>query len=233
VISEDGLQLDSEVSFENRLRTQTQIWPCQCFIDREALIDEALRSLVSLQAYVAEFPPVSGAIDELVSFLKDMKDPLDPSDTILRSKRLKPLRDMLFWFPSRYLPNLNAHPSVMLLMAHMHAIALFIEPVTDDDSAHFRSVNAAPIQAFYEEFSMRAGIETQNGEGERRYNNALALMEFPLRAVAYFHCLLNNHCGQSFGNLDSIWGTLRRRSSMSILQILEGFPVGLWHNSLS
>jgi len=73
---------------------------CQPFTDRETLIDEPLQSLTDLRLSVVEFPQMSNAVSQLASFLESLKDPINSDDTIPRHERLKPLRDMLFWFPS-------------------------------------------------------------------------------------------------------------------------------------
>jgi len=82
---------------------------------------------------------------------------------------------------------------------------------------------------------MRAEMELQSGGS--LYIKALTLMEFPLRAVAAFHCWhANSRRGRSqisSGKVDVLPGATRKYESMSMLEILEKFPVGLWHNSLS
>jgi hypothetical protein len=230
-------QLSPEVAADhiNMIRTATNSERCHSFTYRDAFFRESLQALTDLQLFVVEYPQIASAVNELANFLESMKDPITPGNTIPRHRRLKPLREMLFWFPSLYIPSLSAHPSVMLLMAHLHAVALFIDPVTDGNSADFRSLNVAPIQAFHEEFCMRAEVERESGQS--LYAKALKLMEFPLRAVEAFHCLhgYGNHGNSqvSLEKSDFLAGATRRYERMSMLQILENFPVGLWHNSLS
>jgi hypothetical protein len=108
----------------------------------------------------------------------------------------------------------------MLLMAHVHACALFIEPAEESDSAYFRRLNLSPIQAFFEEFSIRAELELKAGQAGGRYQKALALLEFPLKADAHFQDRLNTfHCGGGYeershtvdDKLDVPYCTLSRR----------------------
>lgn len=172
----------------------------------------------------------------MLTFVGGTKNLIDLTDSNLRSERLKPFKDMLFWFPTRFIHSLNTHPSVMLLMAHLHAIALFIDPVINGNSADFRSLNAAPIEEFYEEFCLRSEIEMKAGEKDGPFTAALTLMEFPIRAVTTFQCwLYNPNLGKDQncdGNLNQIWVRSRRRRNMSMVEVLENFPVGLWYNSL-
>jgi hypothetical protein len=235
--SETDSQLSPEVATDHitMIRTATNSERCHSFTYREAFFRESLQALTDLQPFVVEFPQISSALSELANFLESMKDLITSGNTIPRHQRLKPLREMLFWFPSLYISNISVHPSVMLLMAHLHAVALFIDPVTDGNSADFRSLNVAPIQAFHEEFCMRAEMEVETGQN--LYTKALKLMEFPLRAVEAFHCLHDhgNHGSSQvlLEKSDFLAGATRRYERMSMLQILENFPVGLWHNSLS
>ena len=235
--SEIDSQLSSGASSNHItiIRNPSNSENCHSFTYREAFFRESLRSLTDLQHFVTEFPQIASAVNELANFLESMKDPITSGNSIPRHQRLKPLREMLFWFPSLYIPNLSDHPSVMLLMAHLHAVALFIDPVTDGNSADFRRLNIAPIQAFHEEFCMRAEMEVESGQN--LYARALTLMEFPLGAVAAFHCLhgYGNHGSPEISLEKSYFleGATRRYERMSMLQILENFPVGLWHNSLS
>jgi hypothetical protein len=235
--SELNSQLGSKVSsnYINMIRNASNSEHCHSFTYREAFFREFLQSLTDLQHFVTEFPQIASAVSKLANFLESMKDPITSGNTIARHQRLEPLREMLFWFPSLYIPNLSVHPSVMLLMAHLHAVARFIDPVTDGNSADFRSLNIAPIQAFHEELCMRAEIEVESGQN--LYARALTLMEFPLGAVAAFHCLhgYGNHGSPeiSLEKSDFLEGATRRYERISMLQILENFPVGLWHNSLS
>jgi hypothetical protein len=228
-------QLSSGADHITMIQTSSNSGHCHSFTYREAFFRHSLQALTDLQPFVVEFPQIASAVSELAKFLESMKDPISSGKTIPRHQRLKPLREMLFWFPSLYIPSLSTHPSVMLLMAHLHAVALFIDPVTDGTSADFRRLNVAPIQAFREEFCMRAEMEAESGQN--LYSKALELMDFPLRAVEAFHCLhgYGKHGSSqvSLQKSDFLEGATSTYERMSTLQILENFPVGLWHNSLS
>jgi hypothetical protein len=96
---------------------------------------------------------------------------------------------MLFWFPTRFIPILNTSLAVMILMAHLHAIALFFGPVDDPNSVLFRSLNVVPIEAFYEEFMTRYETARETGDaGDLKMNeDSLRMMQFPMQAVTEFH----------------------------------------------
>ena len=110
-----------------------------------------------------DVPGLTTGVNELTTLLHTVQDPEYLVRFKTQSERLKPLKDMLYWFPSRFLPKLNSHPSVMILMVHLCACALFLEPVEDSDSAYFRRMNASPIRSSHEEFPVRAGLGAENG----------------------------------------------------------------------
>jgi hypothetical protein len=68
----------------------------------------------------------------------------------------------------------------------MHAIALLVDPVQDNESASFRRLNVAPIKSFQEELAMRAALEVAPSGTDEQYGLALDLMNFPLNAAAAF-----------------------------------------------
>jgi len=232
----DAAQVEPITAFDNAFSTSAPTAALLSYtIPREAQIDEALQSLVDLRILSAKLPWLFSAINELYTFLESMKDISDFEDSHRRSARLQPLKAMLFWFPNRFIHSLNTHPAVMILMAHLHATALFIDPVSDNKSANFRSINAAPIQAFYEEISMRADIEIQSGQSDGLYMSAVPLMGFPCRTKAAFKCsnFYDDTDHSSAANMVLMPCPAGKYQKLSMLQILEDFPVGLWHTSLS
>lgn len=238
--TEGNLPLDSDDLFDNKFLERTRVLPAQPSQTRNYLVKECIQSLAVLRDSVGDMPSLRNGIDELAALLHNVQDAEYLSRFRTRSERLKPFKDMVYWFPRRFLPKLNSHPSAMLLMAHLHACALFIEPVEDSDNAYFRRLNASPIQTFYEEFLDKAELESKAGQSDGKYQTALALLSFPLNAVAEFQSRLN--CVYCEGGYEGLSGTTHaklkdvergfRRRDVSILTVLENFPVGLWHNSL-
>jgi hypothetical protein len=204
------------------------------------MVEECIHSLVVLRDSIGDMPDLKHGIDELIALLHNVQDKEHMDGFKTRGEHLKALKEMVYRFPRQFLPKLNSHPSAMLLMAHLHACALFIEPVEDSDTAYFRRMNASPIHAFYEEFSVRAELESKAEQSAGRYQTALALLEFPLQTVTKFQSRLNNFdCAEGCEELSyKIHAEMKegerafRRRDVSTLTILENFPVGLWHNSL-
>ncbi|KIM95796.1 hypothetical protein OIDMADRAFT_33877 [Oidiodendron maius Zn] len=170
-------------------------------------------SLEKLNIFVAENRDLSTSVTELTALIQSIQS-LTP-----RRKLLRPLKSMLFHFPARFIPMINTHPVVMLLMAYLHAITLFVEPAPDIDLVYFQHINVAPIETFYEEFSTRAEIES--GPGQEFYNAVLSLMEFPLEAVEY---LALPRAIPAKGQ-DGI-------KSKYIITVIENFTIGHWDHML-
>ena len=117
---------------------------------RSALLADAVLSLQRLSSFVAQTSDLLSAVGDLTDLVERIQFNTPLFDV------LRPLRDMLFFFPAKFIPMLETYPEVMLLMAHLHAIALFAEPAPNVDLAYFQNINIAPIQTFYDEFLTRA-----------------------------------------------------------------------------
>jgi hypothetical protein len=227
--------------FNHKVMIKSLAIPSQEVTATKPLLVEGLNSLITLRGCLVAAPELAKAVEELIVYLQSVNDAERCARIKTRADLLRPLRDMLFWLPSRFIPTLHAGPYVMLLMAHLHAVALLVDPVRDSDSAYFRRLNVAPIQAFHEEFSKRARMEMKAGEREGPYELALTLMDFPLKAVAVFERrLLTFRSPGDYQSMDGevmsspdIINRVNYDGSLSTLKILENFPVGLWHNSIS
>jgi len=203
---------------------------------RQSLLIDALCSLMTLRYSITDSPALLDAVDNLIIFLQSVQHEIE-DDNPMAPKDLKSLRHMLFHFPTEFIPTLHSDPAVLVLMAHLHAVVLFIEPMTDENCTAFYSLHTAPIQAFYEEMSLRAEAESRSGKIGYGYTQALRFMEFPLKAVRAFRWTFN-HCEHGYDHAHSRCtnfgsNTLLGSEQMSMLQILEDFPVGLWYNFIS
>lgn len=234
----NSIGLDPDSLFDREVAIRALDIPNHAIDSTVPLLRQGLRSLGQLRESVPEPPDLLEAIDELIMYVEYLLEVEISDVTPTRAELLAPLRSMLFWLPSRFIPILHAGPNVMLMMAHMHAVALLVSPVQDNESAFFRRLNVAPIQAFHDEFAMRAALEVGPSEKEGQYGSALDLMDFPLNAVAAFERrLLRFNCSGDVqtrvGELKSGIGWVDYASCLSTLKILENFPLGLWHNSVS
>lgn len=230
--------LDPDNLFNREIMTRALAIPSHAIDNTQPLLQEGLESLQALREYIAEPQDLLTAIDELIAYLEYVLE-VEISDALTTgAELLAPLRSMLFWLPSKFIPILHSGPHVMLMMANMHALALLVNPVQDNESAFFRRLNVAPIQAFHEEFTMRAALESGPGEQNGVYGRALGMMNFPLNGVAAFERrLLKFDCsgegGRRAGELRPGIGWVNYAGCLTTFKILENFPVGLWHNSVS
>lgn len=198
-------------------------------------IDDATQSLNIFRSSLINKPELLEAVDRLISFLFDLQAAKfrDSNEDLL-----EPLREMMFWFSTKFIPILNDDPLVMVLMSYLHAVALIVEPVAHKKEAMFRSLNIAPIEAFYEEFCVK--VQWSNLENQAVYEAALSFMSFPLHAVAKFKVRLCSLLGNGIlldlleSNPISFEDAKNDSSYMAIstLKVLKNFPVGLWQNSL-
>lgn len=233
-----NIGLDSERLFNREVITRALCIPSREIDSAEHLLEQGLKSLRTYRRSVPEPPEILEAIDEMIAYVEFAKN-VDVSGPLqTRFDLLAPLRSMLFWLPCRFIHILHSGPNVMLLIAHLHAIALLVDPVQDGESAFLRRLNVAPVQAFHEEFAMRAAMEVGPGETEVQYRHALELMNFPLNAVALFERrLLRFGCSEKehirVTELRPGIGWVDYDGNLTTLKILENYPVGLWHNSVS
>lgn len=235
---QSSIGLDSESLFNREVVARALSIPSQEIDDAKHLLEQGLESLRRYRRSVPELPELLEAIDEMIAYVEFAKNMDSSSPLKTRSDLLTPLRSMLFWLPCRFVHMLHSSFNVMLLMAHLHAIALLVDPVQDAESAFFRRLNVAPIQAFHEEFAMRAAVEAEPGETEGQYGYALGLMDFPLNVVAAFERrLLRFGCpGKEHIHVAELRpgiGWVDYDDNLTTLKILENYPVGLWHNSIS
>ena len=233
-----SIGLDSNSMFNREVTMRALSIPGDEIDNIYPLLGQGLESLRKYQSTVLGPPELLEAINQMITYLEFARVAKNFDPPLTRDELLDPLRSMMFWLPVRFIPSLHAGPNVMLIMAHVHAIALLIDPVQDNESAFFRRLNVAPIQSFHEEFAMRAVLEVGPGASEGQYRQALDLMDFPLNAVAAFERrLLRFDCSYTqhirAGELKSGIGWVNYDDCLSTIKILENFPFGLWHNSMS
>ncbi|KAL3421674.1 hypothetical protein PVAG01_05830 [Phlyctema vagabunda] len=187
----------------------------------------ARQSLTMLKSFLGQRSKFSSPVEELIVIVQNILSlPPDQSSEIVEQE-IKKLKGILFWTPTTFIDRINYDPTVMLFMAHLHAIALIALPLTNVASAYFRGLNAAPIQAFIEELSTKEGI-VQRDQHER----VMQLLLFPREAITYFkdtlQTLLADDCAQEFQDTNFSF----QDTKISMLKVLTSCPVGLWHNSL-
>jgi hypothetical protein len=231
-----NIGLDSKSLFVREVKMRALAIPSHEIDNAKFLLQEALISLKDVRDSISEPLELLEAFDELSTYVEYVQGIESSDRTTRKADIVAPLRSMLFSFCPRFISTLHAGPNVMLLKAHLHAIALLVNPAQDNESGFFRRLNVPPIQAFHEELAMRAALEVEPGQGEGQYGRALAMMDFSLNAVAAFERrLLRFGCSRKqrtrVGELGV--GFVNDSGCLSTLNILQNFPVGLWHNSVS
>jgi hypothetical protein len=194
---------------------------------RDLLVANALQALKELDNFLARNEEMSTAVAGLIAFVESIQS-RTPCGNVLR-----PLRNMLFFFPAKFIPMISSDPLVMLVMAYLHAVALLVQPAPDIDLEYFRNLNIRPIESFYEEFSTRAEMESEKGPNV--YIEALSLMEFPLEAVEYSRALLGSESLALPGTIPSNREDGREQKTLStspVVTVLENFPIGVWNHML-
>ena len=157
------------------------------FFSTSTLLKDCLDSLIILRGSIIGDSALLEAIEQFVAYVQLINNPTRPMYCNSTAELLKPLIDMPFWFPTRFICRLHFNPLIMLLMAHLHEVVLLANPVVEDgDHACIRRLNAAPIHSFHDEFTMKAEKEIQMGRYDGQYQRSLLLMNFPLDAVAAF-----------------------------------------------
>lgn len=212
------------------------------------LLDDALDSLHLLKDLCINKLDVSSAVSSLITFVQDYQSsrphsPASPSSHYL----VQPLVDLLFWIPTKFIHRVHLEPQVMLLLAHLHALPLIMDPITTPESAYFRSVNVGPIVSFYEELTT---IKAMTPPDQRKhYDRVFEMLEFPLMAVSKFSSFVkevkealraDTTMSETTDYLrdDDAGGEVEGEEDEGVkctsttVQILESYPVGLWYKSM-
>lgn len=203
---------------------------------RELLLRHALQSLIGLDVYCGHKPRTSYIVQKLMALVQDMlKGPASSQPDIIL-EQLQILKMTLFWSPRTTTCKLHSDLSEMVLMAHLHAVALIVQPVASTGSVRFRSLNTTPIRVFYQEIWEKS--RSQSGVARDVYKIMLRLMVFPLKALSTFEAIhrdvpqeeVSTPLLESFvsGQKDLAYDV--NDTEVSMLTVLTSFPVGLWYN---
>jgi hypothetical protein len=90
---------------------------------------------------------------------------------------------MLYWYPAQLAGRARNDPVAMVVLAHLYAISLTVQPVfAGSGAAHFRGLSATPIDDIYQNL-----LEMHKEKGETMESfMPLSLMHFPMQAVSLF-----------------------------------------------
>jgi hypothetical protein len=119
----------------------------------------------------------------LMAFIDNVARHLPIEDPALRFYLLEPTRSMLYWYPTQLCGRARSDPIAMVVLAHLYAISLTVQPVfAGSGAAHFRGLSTTPIDDIYLTL-----VEMHRAKGETMESFIpLSLMHFPMQAVSLF-----------------------------------------------
>jgi hypothetical protein len=122
-------------------------------------------------------------VNKLMAFVQNVERHLPIRDPALRFYLLEPTRSMLFWYPARLCREARTDPVVMVVLAHLYAISLTVQPVfAGHGAAHFRGLSVSPIEDIYATL-----VERHRSGGKTMATFVpLSLMHFPMQSVGLF-----------------------------------------------
>lgn len=120
---------------------------------------------------------------DLMSFVDNVARHLPIEDPALRFYLLEPTRSMLYWHPAQLAGRARSDPVAMVVLAHLYAISLTVQPVfAGSGAAHFRGLSMTPIE---ETYGILMNMHKAQGETMKTFV-PLSLMHFPMQAVSLF-----------------------------------------------
>jgi hypothetical protein len=119
----------------------------------------------------------------LMAFVDNVAKHLPIEDPAMRFHLLEPTRSMLYWYPTQLAGRARSDPVAMVVLAHLYAISLTVQPVfAGSGAAHFRGLSTAPIDEIYQIL-----LEMHQAKGGAMESFVpLSLMYFPMQAVSLF-----------------------------------------------
>lgn len=122
-------------------------------------------------------------IRKLMDFVDNVARHVPIEDPITRFYLLEPTRSMLYWYPTQLAGRAKGDPVAMVVLAHLYAISLTVQPVfAGSGAAHFRGLSTTPIDDIYWDL-----LEMHKAKGGIMESFVpLSLMHFPMQAVSLF-----------------------------------------------
>jgi hypothetical protein len=144
-------------------------------------------ALQRVASYAAGRKEESTILHDLMAFVDTVSRHLPISDPAMRFYLLVPTRSMLYWHPTSLLsrsgPLAATDPVSLVVLAHLYAISLTVQPVfAGSGAAHFRGLSCAPIEEIY---GVLVAMHRAGGETMETFV-PLSLMHFPMQAVSLF-----------------------------------------------
>jgi hypothetical protein len=154
----------------------------------------ALRYIYSALDRVAEYAEGRtielNIIHNLMSFVQNVERNLPITEPAMRFYLCEPVRSMLYWYPTQLYDAAQSDPVTMVVLAHLYAISLTVQPVfAGPGAAHFRGLSTVPIEEIYGRLAQRHERSRSGGKDGKMVMGTfvpLSLMHFPMQSVALF-----------------------------------------------
>lgn len=150
--------------------------------DLDAL-SRAFGQLQRVETYLKVHNEDVKAIQQLMTFVREVRK-VSPNHTAAqRFEMLNPLRSWLFWLPVMFLQQTRGSASALVILAHYYTVALVVEPLFPEvGAAYFGSLSLGPI----EEIARRLFSINVSQTNEADMHTPLSLMEYPIDMVSSF-----------------------------------------------
>ncbi|KAI9731123.1 MAG: hypothetical protein M1818_007981 [Claussenomyces sp. TS43310] len=160
--------------------------------DEAAALTYIYETLERLEDYTQGRRRETEIVQHLKSFVANVQRHIPIDDPRMRFYLLEPTRSMLYWLPTQLFEEARTDPVVMVVLAHLYAISLTVQPVfAGPGAAHFRGLSITPIEDIYQRLMDH---HNANGKTLETYR-PLSLMHFPMQSVALFRSRMGLHRG--------------------------------------
>lgn len=97
--------------------------------DEIAALTYVYEAVERVEHYAQGRPELLKIVRYLMGFIANVKSHIPISDPRMRFYLLEPTRSMLYWLPARFVEEAQKDPVVMVVLAHLYAISLTVQPV--------------------------------------------------------------------------------------------------------
>lgn len=146
-------------------------------------LDKIATALHNLRLRLANYEELGAHVDNLTSYLQQMRRDFPLSSPDVAFGRLQPLRSLLFWLPPAILRPNESDLGAISLLSHLYALALVLEPLCPETSgACLGYMSIGPIESMHEMLQLRKTTMTH----DNGLHVAISLMETPLQTAAAY-----------------------------------------------
>ncbi|KAI9814215.1 MAG: hypothetical protein M1827_003381 [Pycnora praestabilis] len=144
-------------------------------------LQRVFQALQRIQAFTARGETESLRLSDMMNFVQSLRNALPVQTAEQQYNQLRPLREWLFWLPVTFLQNGNRDLHMLVLLAHLYAVAMAVEPLFPAvGAAYFDGMSIAPVEEIYR---VLVGMQSSYSYSEE-LQTAIALMDFPRQTAA-------------------------------------------------